>query len=889
VVDEARPSGRQVYNRFVVSPSGGTAPYAASAAVSAGDRIGPFDVLGPLGAGGMGELYRARDPRLGREIAIKLLSSRLGESREHRQRFQQEALAASALNHPNIVTIHEIGVHEGRPYIAMELVEGRTLRAVAEEGFPTLRRLVAIAAQLANGMAAAHERGIVHRDLKPENVMVTAQHHVKILDFGLAKLAPGALQSEGATLDPEIATRSGHLLGTIGYMSPEQARGKELDHRSDQFAFGSLLYELLAGERAFRGDSPVDTLSAILHHDPEPLTTHQPQLPDALVRVVARCLAKDPADRWVSTYDLAQELEAIRDHLTDHSLLTRALPAPRRLGRRHLVAVLAVTGALVAAGFLFVRGERPPDGVEGRRVAGSAVATARHVAVLPFRDLSGTASGALVGAGFAETVSARLSESGLAVLPELGSGGAEEDVRELALRLGVAAVLRGSLQFQGERVRATFTVLEADGRQLAGGTVEGATARLLELQDEVARRAAVALGVASPPAVAASPLGAGSQDRFLEALGHLRRYENEASVDAAVRILEELGDSAPVASARARAYLAKYTITRDRSWAERAIAAADRAATLDPADLGVRETRGEIDLLLGRAAEARAAFERAVAARPGSVSALLGLGRALAALGDRAGAERRYRDAIALQPGWWATHSHLGAFLLREGRFDEATSSYREAVRLSPDNTRAIGNLAIAYQQAGRYDEAIAEYERAIAIMPTAATLSNLGTCEFFSGRYARAAAAYRRALALQPERAVLWLNLGDALRWSGHAGEARAAYAAAVRGFEADLALTPRDAEAQTNLALALARSGDAEAAKHHAGLARELAPGDPYTTYQVGLVRLAGGDTAGAAELVAAALAAGYSRAEAARDPELVALKNDPRWGERLARQLH
>jgi tetratricopeptide (TPR) repeat protein len=868
----------------VSSPFRGDGASLGDAAVHAGDAIGPFAVLGPLGAGGMGELYRARDPRLGREIAIKVLSTRLGESREHRQRFQQEALAASALNHPNIVTIHEIGEYQGRPYIAMELVEGRTLRALAEEGFPTLRRLVAIAAQLANGMAAAHERGIVHRDLKPENVMVTAQNHVKILDFGLAKLAPGALQSEGATLDPEIATRSGHLLGTIGYMSPEQARGKELDHRSDQFAFGSIVYELLAGERAFRGDSPVDTLSAILHEDPEPLATRQPQLPEALVRVVARCLAKDPADRWVSTYDLAHELESIRDHLTDHSLLTRPLTAPRR-GRRHLVAALAVAGALVAVGTLFVL-DRSQEGA-GRRAAGSAVATARHVAVLPFRDLSGTASGALVGAGFAETVSARLSESGLAVLPELGSGSADEDVRELALRLGVAAVLRGSLQFQGERVRATFAVLEADGRQLAGGTVEGATARLLELQDEVARRAAVALGVASPPAVAASPLGAGSQDRYLEALGHLRRYENEASVDAAVRILEELGDSGPVASARARAYLAKYTITRDRRWAERAIAAADRAATLDPTDLGVRETRGEIDLLLGRAAEARVAFERAVAARPGSVSAHLGLARALGALGDRSGAERRYRDAIALQPGWWATHSHLGAFLLREGRFDEATNSYREAVRLSPDNTRAIGNLAIAYQQAGRYDDAIAEYQRAIAIMPTAATLSNLGTCEFFSGRYARAAAAYRRALALQPERALLWLNLGDALRWSGQAGEARAAYTAAVRGFRADLALTPRNAEAQTNLALALARNGDREAALRHAARARELAPDDPYTTYQVGLVRLAGGDTAGAAELVAAALAGGYSRAEAARDPELTALKNDPRWDKMLARQ--
>ena len=379
--------------------------------------------------------------------------------------------------------------------------------------------------------------------------------------------------------------------------------------------------------------------------------------------------------------------------------------------------------------------------------------------------------------------------------------------------------MRGSLQFQGDRVRATIAVLEPDGRQISVDERGRFRSRLLDLQDEVAQRAAAALGLA-PIVIAARAPGADvAADRYLEALGHLRRYENDASVDAAIRILEELGGSAPVQAALARAYLAKRSLTGERAWAERAIEAGRRAAELEPALGSVRETRGRIELLLGRPAEAAAEFRQALAAQPNSVDAQLGLALALEGQGHAAEAEAAYRRAVAVQPGWWSTHSHQGVFHLRRGDFAEAAASFREAVRLSPDNTRAIVNLGIAYQQLGRHEEAIAEYQRSIAIRPTAAALSNLGTCLFFLARYDDAARVYERATALQPENAVLWLNLGDALRWSGRGDtEPVTAYRRAIALLEDDLAVTPRDADRRTSLALALARTGQHD---------RALAPG--------------------------------------------------------------
>ena len=324
--------------------------------IPAGARLGAYEVLAPLGAGGMGEVYRAKDSRLGREVALKVLPASLASDRDRLSRFEQEARSASALNHPNIVTVHEIGREGDTAYIAMELVDGKTLRELTVSGPMAARKILGIAAQIGEGLAKAHGAGIVHRDLKPENVMVSKDGFVKILDFGLAKLTdpePGEASAMPTLAQPE--TRPGTVMGTVGYMSPEQASGERLDFRSDQFSLGSMLYEMATGQKAFGRKTAAETMSAIIRDEPEPVSKLRPDFPVAVRWILDRCLAKDPDERYASTRDLARDLTGLRDHLSEASSGAEALlssPARRRSGLRWIAAALAVAAVAAAVGWL---------------------------------------------------------------------------------------------------------------------------------------------------------------------------------------------------------------------------------------------------------------------------------------------------------------------------------------------------------------------------------------------------------------------------------------------------------------------------------------------------------------------------------------------------------
>jgi serine/threonine protein kinase/Tol biopolymer transport system component len=290
-----------------------------------GTKLGPYDIESLLGAGGMGEVYRARDARLNRTVAIKVLPKSFSADADRLQRFAQEARAAAALNHPNILSIFDIGEEQGAPYIVSELLEGTTLREQVRNGPMPIRKAIDCALQTARGLSAAHDKGIVHRDLKPENIFITDDGRVKILDFGLAKLTRTEASAPGGdTLTAQVNTEPGQVLGTAGYMSPEQVRGKAADHRADIFAFGSILYEMLSGKRAFRGESPADTMSAILKEEPEELSETGRNIPVPLERIVGHCIDKNPAQRFQSAGDVAFNLEA----LSDSSVGTRTSAHP---------------------------------------------------------------------------------------------------------------------------------------------------------------------------------------------------------------------------------------------------------------------------------------------------------------------------------------------------------------------------------------------------------------------------------------------------------------------------------------------------------------------------------------------------------------------------------
>jgi eukaryotic-like serine/threonine-protein kinase len=328
--------------------------------LSPGTRIGPYEVVGPLGAGGMGEVYRAGDARLGRDVAIKVLPREFAADPDRLRRFEQEARAAGALNHPNVLAVFDVGRHGDSPYLVTELLEGETLRVRLQGGALPLRRAVEIASQLARGLAAAHEKGIVHRDLKPENVFLTKSGSVKILDFGLAKVGGPMAAGSGKTMTtpPEGVTGPGVVLGTVGYMSPEQVRGLAADARSDIFSLGAVLYEMLSGRRAFGGNSAADTMSAILREDPQELPAANPSIPPGLDRIVRHCLEKDADARFQSAHDLAFDLETLSGFSAVGAAPPATGPEPSGRRRRAVAAAGAAALLLLVAAAAYVAGRR---------------------------------------------------------------------------------------------------------------------------------------------------------------------------------------------------------------------------------------------------------------------------------------------------------------------------------------------------------------------------------------------------------------------------------------------------------------------------------------------------------------------------------------------------
>ena len=445
-----------------------------------GTKLGPYEILAHLGAGGMGEVFRARDQRLGRDVAIKVLPQAVAGDADRLRRFEQEARSASALNHPNIVTIYDVGRTEGGvSWIAMELVEGASLRQLLAGGALAPKQTLSIGAQVAGGLAKAHDSGIVHRDLKPENVMVTSDGLVKILDFGLAKLAPAPerdAESQAPTAMPQ--TSAGIVLGTVGYMSPEQATGRPVDHRTDQFALGAILYEMASGRRAFQRATPIETLSAILKEEPEPLSTTGRTAPEALEWIVGRCLAKEPDERYQSTRDLARDLAGARDRASGPS------PSPPRApGRRASLRATVVVAALVLAAAALVLAVRA-------RAKSAAPGAVQSLAVLPLKPLGGDAADEALGLGIADTIIRGLSEAGAIPVRPLSAvrryAKSDADALTAARELKTDAVLEGSVQRAGGKLRVSVNLLRVDdGRSLWAESFDVPDSEVFEVQDAV--------------------------------------------------------------------------------------------------------------------------------------------------------------------------------------------------------------------------------------------------------------------------------------------------------------------------------------------------------------------------------------------------------------------
>jgi tetratricopeptide (TPR) repeat protein len=820
----------------------------------------------------MGEVYVARDRTLGRKVAIKLLPTRLTTDADTLQRFTQEARSASALNHPNIVTIHEVGADDGAPYIVMELIDGRDLRSLIAEGPLPVRQVLDIGVQIADGLGAAHERGIVHRDLKPENIMVTRDGYVKILDFGLAKVVgPGAEGEHTLQLDMP-ATTPGTILGTVGYMSPEQATGRRLDFRSDLFAFGAILHELVTGQPAFDGENAIDTLSAILHHDPPPVTRSNARAPVQLADIISRLLAKSADDRYASTRDLARELRLLRDRVAaEESGFHQEMPKRKRPAI--VIAALVLLALLGGAAYLGLQRRERVSGAE------APAATDKYLAVMRFKDLSGDPNGQLVVDGFAETLTTRLAHfPSVQIMRPPASDTGTGDPRKVAKDLGANLVLTGSMMRDGARIRVTYSVLDSTTGREWRDLVEGDVSNLFAVQDDVAASVArnLSLGTSTTRPAALDPTV--SQQRYLEAVGHLRRYDDEKSIDSAMAILATLGDSPSVQAALARAQLHKYELTREPEYAASASRAAERALAADPQSMDVNVTLGELRRRTGRHKEAIDTFTRVLAQQPTNADAVLGLAEAYKAAADYRNAEAQYKRAIELRPNYWSGYNKLGAFYYTQSRYDEAIAQFRVVTRLVPDNERGFNNLGGVFVRVGRYDEATRVFEESIKRKPTGQAYSNLGTCYYFLGRYADAAAAFEKAVSLLPQEYLYARNLGDAYRWMpGNEARAKQAFQRAIELSDAAIKIDPSDPRAHITRAASLAKIGRTRDARSSVLRALELQPQNSSAVYEAAVIANIAGDEDETTARLEQTLRLGYNANDAMRDPEFANLRKN------------
>ena len=712
--------------------------------LAAGSRLGPYEILSPLGAGGMGEVYRARDPRLGREVAIKVLPASFSADPDRLRRFEQEARAAGILNHPNITAVYDIGTHDGAPYVVQELLEGETLRSRLAGGAFTPRKALGHALQIANGLAAAHEKGIVHRDLKPENVFVTSDGRVKLLDFGLAKLTetPG---STGGTNLPTAApaTEPGMVLGTLGYMSPEQVRGKPADARSDIFSFGAILYEMLSGRRAFHGDSAADTMSAILLKEPVELSTSNRDVSPGLERVVHHCLEKNPEQRFQSARDLAFDLESLSDVSGLSQTRRASADGVPLLPRMPLLAALAVAAAVGVGIFLWARshsGRRPVD----------------SIAVLPFANATHDPNADYLGDGITESIINSLSR-----LPELRVAarstalhykGRDDDPQKVGKELNVRAVVSGKVLQRGNTLSIQADLVDtSSGAQLWGDHYERKASDILAVQEEIAREISEKLRLRLTGEDKAKLKKRDTENTEAYHLYMKGRYAWDKRTEDSLR--ESIEDF-------------QRAIDKDPGYALAYAGLADTYAVMPSYSM----------ISPGEAyPKARAAARKALEIDEGLAPAHATLGISLNTYDrDWAGSEAEFKKSIALDPGY-ATGRHWYALLLmNQGRFAEAEDEMRRAVEADPFSGVIQSNFCRLLILSRQYDRAIEQGRKAVATAPASQVPRNfLGQAYAAKKQDAQAISEWQEAAKLAGRSPLGLMFLGRVQALEGHRAEA--------------------------------------------------------------------------------------------------------------------
>ncbi len=685
-----------------------------------GQTLGHYQIEERLGEGGMGVVYRARDLQLGRPVALKVLGEQMAGDSTGRARLLREARTASALNHPHICTIHEVGESAGQSYVVMEYVEGHALKAlIPKEGLP-IEKVLLYGAQIADALAHAHARGVVHRDLKTANVVITPEERAKVLDFGLAKQVrkPGI---DEATRSQASLTQAGAIVGTLHYMPPEVLQGKQADAKSDVWSLGVLLYEMAAGKLPFEGRTAFELSSAILREPPAALP---PRLPANLRAVILRCLAKEPSERYQPASDVHAALEAAQSQAASLAVARR----PRAFARRTAFGVASGVLAVLLAVAAVLNSNKIRQWLR----PGSVSAKIQSLAVLPLKNLSRDPEQEFFADGMTEALLTDLAQIGaLKVISHtsvIRYKNTQKTLPEIGRELNVDAVVEGSVQRPGDRVRVTAQLIEArTDRHLWANTYERDLRDVLALQDEVARAIAEEIKVTLTPEehgrlANAHPVKPEAYEAYLRGIYHLSKPGDEDH-DAGLRSLERATALDPqfalAQAALAGAYIGRY-FSRDakKEWEEKAFVSIQKALSLDPNLAEAYLARGNLAWTLAN----HFPHERAI---------------------------KDVRHALALKPNLVGAHFALGAVYLHIGLLEKSLEELNAALALDPHNFDTAYRIPRVHLYQQKYELALSEFDRLAEAPPTWKWQSGLAL--LYLGRTKEALALIETAIAASP------------------------------------------------------------------------------------------------------------------------------------------
>jgi serine/threonine protein kinase/tetratricopeptide (TPR) repeat protein len=746
-------------------------------------RISHYRVIRQIGKGGMGEVFLARDTRLERLVAIKLMSVELAKDPNQRQRFQTEAKAASGLNHPNICVVYEVGESEdGRPFLAMEYIDGRTLEFFMRQRRIKIRESIEIGIQLADALEAAHVHHLLHRDIKPGNIMLNKRGNVKLLDFGLAK----RFRSE--SMAPKTAdlshTDTGITIGTPHYMSPEQALGRELDDRSDIFNLGIVLYELVAGQKPFRGPTTGEIINSIINTQPEPLGLENPLFSPALDNIISKCLAKTPEERYPSAKALGDALRSVkaeseRTRTTNPASASSSLPIEERVGVRgtgasdsstpadsnvvvpvkfassgakadrddgtklwqlagkanrgpafSIAAAVALIGLLTFVIWLFVPKDSRVHGVAAQSVSDAPLPPQKSIAVLPFDNFSGEADTDYLSDGLTEEITSALSRvPGLKVAARNSAftfKGRKEDIRKIGEALHVSKLLEGSVRKAGKQIRVTAQLINAaDGFNLWSENYDRSVEDIIIVEEDIARRIADRLQGQTNTFIAKRPaVDPEAYKLYLQG----RQYWNkrtETALKKSVQLYQEAIDKDPTYAAAHAGLAAAYLLIPGYSHSARpsnynplARAAANRALELDPACPEAHAVLGNMKADARDFTAAEEHFRRAIASDPNYATAHHWYGRYLYCRGRMDEGLKELRIALELDPLSPIIHATIPAWNLAAGNYDQTITEVRNVIDQFPEFVHVRAILAEALMLKGQYNEGLSEIDKARTLVP---------------------------------------------------------------------------------------------------------------------------------------------------------------------------